>query len=144
MLLTMINWRYHWPNAIKYSFHIMRIIIKTLWSVLHFPVFFVYFKNIIWHNLIHIMKFYVNLKNISKKNGDEFLLLLLLHFATFLRKNANLAEVLLACWLNTYTMWVWDRLGESMTYKKKRWYSKECKKSSRQKGRYLVYSHFGA
>ena len=144
MLLTMINWRYHWPNAIKCSFHIMRIIIKTMWVCCIFPYFLFISKNIIWHDLIHIMKFYVNSKNISKKNGDEFLLLLLLHFATFLRKNANLAEVLLACWLNTYTMWVWDGLGRVWHIKKKRWYGKECKKSSRQKGRYLVYSHFGA
>ena len=123
------------------TFHSTRMIIKTLcvafsqisylfWKS-HFACFDKLFKNVKYLN------------NLEKRMATSFIIIIIT-ICYFLRKNANLAEVLLACWLNTYTMWVWDGLGRVWHIKKKRWYGKECKKSSRQKGRYFVYSHFGA
>ena len=67
-------------------------------------------------------------------------LLLLLHLK---KKKANLAEVLLACWLNTHNVSVgW--MGRVWHIKRRGDSGKECKKSSRQEGRYYVYSQFGA
>ena len=89
-------------------------------SVLHFPVFFVYFKNIIWHDLIHIMKFYVNSKNIFKKEWRRVFIIITITFCYFFEEKrefgGGIVGMLIEYIHNVSVGWI----GESMTYKKKR------------------------